>query len=131
MKEKYEEISGTSQGKSLFESLVQTYPSRVNIWKKYALTEYKHGHEKHDVRLMNARTIFEKAVQSCNNLTDSNSKIKNIKWLFKEYLAFEKAFGYRSLDHSEWIQRIKDLAKQFVLTQQSTQKSGKKTVDQL
>ena len=118
-----------SNGKNMFEGLVNTYPHKVGIWKMYAMAEYQFGgyHVTRKKKLENARNIFERVctIYSNNDRDSGNSKEKlggknnklkfrEMKWLLKEYLSFEKKFGNRSNDHKKQIDHIKQLARAYV-----------------
>ena len=95
----------------------------------YVMIEYQFGgyQVSRKKKLENARNIFERvcAIYSSNDRDSTNSKMKiagknnklkfkDMKWLLKEYLAFEKKCGNRSNDHKKQIDHIKQLAREYV-----------------
>mmetsp|Transcript_35185 Transcript_35185/g.56465 ORF Transcript_35185/g.56465 Transcript_35185/m.56465 type:complete len:97 (+) Transcript_35185:3-293(+) len=90
----------------MFEGLLKKYHHTSTIWRAYALAVYKFGAS--NDRLQSARNIFERGVR------EKNMKMKEAKWLFKEYLSFENKYGNRSADHKENVAHIKELARKYV-----------------
>ncbi|GAM17801.1 hypothetical protein SAMD00019534_009760 [Acytostelium subglobosum LB1] len=75
------------RGRTIFEGLVSSYPSRSDLWNVYLDMELKASHQK------NIRQLFER----CITLKFSD---RNIKQFFKRYLEYEKINGdARSVDH--------------------------------
>jgi rRNA biogenesis protein RRP5 len=66
--------------RAVFESLLETYPKRVDLWHVYVDREMKLGH------IPEARHLFER-------LITLKTTPKNLKTVFKKYLAFEMAHG--------------------------------------
>lgn len=91
------------RGQSMFNSILDNYPKRTDLWIVYVDILTKLG----DVD--NARKTFEKA-------TSLNLNPKKMKSLFKKWLDFEKEHGDASL-----CEVVKQHAVQYV--QQRTAKS--------
>eukprot|EP01084_Bolivina_argentea_P184181 317706_1 len=70
-------------------------------------------------KLQKARNIFERG------LSQFNMKMRDTKWLFKEYLNFENAYGKQSFDHKQNVDHIKHLAKQYVSSVNERRKQKK------
>lgn len=68
------------QGRVVFEDLISSYPKRSDLWNVYVDKEIKYKHYAH------ARRIFERMISMKTNS-------KNIKTVFKKYLAFETQYG--------------------------------------
>ena len=98
-----------NNGKKMFEELVQNYPNKIFIWKKYAYTSYICSNDDYN-KLKNSRKIFEKCIKNHSNTIKQN----DMRLLFKEYLSFEQKYGFRSLDHQQNINNIKQMATNYV-----------------
>ena len=90
------------QAKTLFENLLANFPKRIDLWSvyidmmlKYAINDNK---EKED----SVRDIFER-------LITFKLSAKQMKFVFKRYIAFEKQFN-----NFERIERIKQKAMEYV-----------------
>lgn len=90
---KYGEVE---RAKSMYDSLLFTYPNRTDIWSVYIDMLVKH--EKYE----DARHIFDRIIQM--GLT-----VKRMKFIFKKYMDFEKLHG----DEAS-VQRVKELAASYV-----------------
>jgi rRNA biogenesis protein RRP5 len=68
------------RGRTIFETLLATYPKRVDLWNVYLDLEISQKN------VDKVRALFER-------VTDSNFSSKKMKFLFKKWLQFEKNFG--------------------------------------
>jgi rRNA biogenesis protein RRP5 len=84
------------KARQLFEELVETYPKRTDIWHLYVDREVKLGN------LQQARQLFERMI-------NSKATTRNMKTVFKKYLALEVRFG-----DEESQQSVKDKAAAYV-----------------
>jgi rRNA biogenesis protein RRP5 len=84
------------RGRSVFEELVASYPKRTDLWHVYVDKETKCGF--HD----RARQLFERMIASKANP-------RNIKTVFKKYMAFEQLHG-----SAEQQEGVKSKAREYV-----------------
>mmetsp|Transcript_30854 Transcript_30854/g.37394 ORF Transcript_30854/g.37394 Transcript_30854/m.37394 type:complete len:209 (+) Transcript_30854:3-629(+) len=68
------------RARGIFESILHSYPNRVDLWSVYIDQEVKHGAQER------ARALFERAI----TLTLSPARMKSV---FKKYLEFEQKHG--------------------------------------
>lgn len=84
------------RGRSMFNSVLDNYPKRTDLWLVYVDMLIKHGD------LDNTRRTFEKA-------TSLNLNPKRMKSIFKKWLDFEKQYGDATL-----CKEVKQRAVQYV-----------------
>lgn len=84
------------RGRSMFNSILDNYPKRTDLWLVYVDMLTKHGD------LDNARKTFEK-------VTSLNLNPKKMKAVFKKWLDFEKQHG-----DTASLQAVKQRAVQYV-----------------
>lgn len=84
------------EGRRIFENILSTYPSRVDIWSIYLDNEIKRGEQ------TVIRQLFERT-------TGLDLSTKKMKFFFKRYLEYEKKSGT-----TETVQRVKELARSWV-----------------
>ncbi|KFZ51108.1 Protein RRP5, partial [Antrostomus carolinensis] len=87
--------------KALFESTLNTYPKRTDIWSIYMDIMIKHGSQKE------VRDIFERVIHL-------SLAPKKMKFFFKRYLDYEKKFGT-----AESVLAVKRAALEYVETKSS------------
>ncbi|KFW70206.1 Protein RRP5, partial [Pygoscelis adeliae] len=87
--------------KALFESTLNSYPKRTDIWSIYMDIMIKHGSQKE------VRDIFERVIHL-------SLAPKKMKFFFKRYLDYEKKFGT-----TESILAVKRAALEYVETKSS------------
>ncbi|NXU73503.1 RRP5 protein, partial [Oreotrochilus melanogaster] len=87
--------------KALFESTLNTYPKRTDIWNIYMDIMIKHGSQKE------VRDIFERVIHL-------SLAPKKMKFFFKRYLDYEKKFGTM-----ESVLAVKRAAVEYVETRSS------------
>uniref|UniRef100_A0A8B9T781 Protein RRP5 homolog n=1 Tax=Anas platyrhynchos TaxID=8839 RepID=A0A8B9T781_ANAPL len=86
----------TEHAKALFDSTLNSYPKRTDIWSIYMDIMIKHGSQKE------VRDIFEKVIHL-------NLAPKKMKFFFKRYLDYEKKYGTE-----ETILAVKTAALEYV-----------------
>jgi rRNA biogenesis protein RRP5 len=74
------DFGSVDRGRVLFEELLSSYPKRFDLWNVYVDKEIKAGCFAH------ARALFER-------MTASKQTTKNMKSVFKKFLAFEVQHG--------------------------------------
>jgi len=84
------------EGRRIFENILSTYPSRVDIWSIYLDNEIKRGEQ------TVIRQLFERS-------TGLDLSTKKMKFFFKRYLEYEKKYG-----NKETVNRVKELARSWV-----------------
>ncbi|RNA15089.1 RRP5 -like protein [Brachionus plicatilis] len=99
---KYGEVE---RAKTMYDSLLFTYPNRTDIWSVYIDMLVKH--EKYE----DARFIFNRIIQL--GLT-----VKRMKFIFKKYLDFEKQHGTE-----EQLEQVKELVSNYVEKDSKTSES--------
>ncbi|KFQ92227.1 Protein RRP5, partial [Nipponia nippon] len=87
--------------KALFESTLNSYPKRTDIWSIYMDIMIKHGSQKE------VRDIFERVIHL-------SLAPKKMKFFFKRYLDYEKKFGT-----TESVLAVKRAALEYVETKSS------------
>ncbi|KFP34919.1 Protein RRP5, partial [Chlamydotis macqueenii] len=87
--------------KALFESTLNSYPKRTDIWSIYMDIMIKHGSQKE------VRDIFERVIHL-------SLAPKKMKFFFKRYLDYEKKFGT-----AESVLAVKRAALEYVETKSS------------
>ncbi|XP_071604451.1 protein RRP5 homolog [Heliangelus exortis] len=87
--------------KALFESTLNTYPKRTDIWNIYMDIMIKHGSQKE------VRDIFERVIHL-------SLAPKKMKFFFKRYLDYEKKYGT-----TESVLAVKRAAVEYVETRSS------------
>lgn len=93
------------RGKTLFESLLSTYPKRVDLWLVYLDVMQKYGRSQevdNNACLTAIRNIFERVITI-------RLKANRMKTVFKKYLEFESKYGNKST-----IERVKEKMKTYV-----------------
>ncbi|KAJ2862756.1 rRNA biogenesis protein rrp5 [Coemansia erecta] len=97
------------RGRTVFEGVLGTYPKRVDLWSVYLDMEVKavtsRGLNASDASGKcwgNARSLFER-------VTSMKFSSKKMKFLFKKWLAFEKAHGSEPT-----IEHVKDRALEYI-----------------
>ena len=85
------------KGRTMYESIIHSYPKRTDIISTYLDLEIKHSKNK-----KNIRKTFDKL------LARENVKLKQIKFLFKRYLEFETEHG-----SEKDVDRVKEKAEEF------------------
>ena len=85
------------KGRTMFESIIHSYPKRTDIISNYIDMEIKQGKNK-----VSTRKLFDKL------LARDNVKIKQVKFLFKRYLEFEIEHGTEST-----VEKVKQKAAEF------------------
>lgn len=93
------------RGKTLFESLLSTYPKRVDLWMVYLDVMQKYGRndeEDNNACVIAIRNIFERLIMI-------KLKANRMKTVFKKYLEFEKKYGNKST-----LERVKEKLKSYV-----------------
>uniref|UniRef100_A0A8C3BA58 Protein RRP5 homolog n=1 Tax=Cairina moschata TaxID=8855 RepID=A0A8C3BA58_CAIMO len=86
----------TEHAKALFDSTLNSYPKRTDIWSIYMDIMIKHGSQKE------VRDIFEKVIHL-------NLAPKKMKFFFKRYLDYEKKYGTE-----ETVLAVKTAALEYV-----------------
>ena len=86
------------RGRTLFEGLIASSPSRLDIWSQFCDQEERHLPE----TIENLRNLYTRIV----NLKLSSKKAK---YFFKKFLEFEKQYGDQLT-----VQNVKDLAQKYV-----------------
>ncbi|NXI67714.1 RRP5 protein, partial [Anseranas semipalmata] len=86
----------TEHAKALFESTLNSYPKRTDIWSIYMDIMIKHGSQKE------VRDIFERVIHL-------NLAPKKMKFFFKRYLDYEKKYGT-----AETVLAVKTAALEYV-----------------
>ena len=76
------EFGSPDRGRVVFEELLTNYPKRTDLWHLYVDKEIKVG----DEQQVRARQLFERMIHTKMNT-------RNMKAVFKKYLAFETAHG--------------------------------------
>lgn len=90
------EFGSVDRARVLFEELLHSYPRRTDLWHLYVDKEVKLGN------VVQARQLFDRVIASkCNS--------KNMKTVFKKYLAFEMQFGDEATQDM-----VKQLARNYV-----------------
>lgn len=84
------------QGEMMFESILYSYPTKVNVWNTYVDQLVKKGN------IDFARRVLEKAIYQSMSLTKKRS-------LFRKFMDFEKAHG-----NEETLQQVKDALMEYV-----------------
>jgi len=84
------------EGRRIFENILSTYPTRVDIWSIYLDNEIKRGEQ------TVIRQLFERS-------TGLDLSTKKMKFFFKRYLEYEKKYG-----NKETVKRVKELARSWV-----------------
>jgi rRNA biogenesis protein RRP5 len=74
------DFGSVDRGRVLFEELLNNYPKRSDLWHLYVDKETKLGN------FVQARHLFER-------MTAGKSSTRNMKTIFKKYLAFESQHG--------------------------------------
>lgn len=74
------EFGSADKARQLFEDLLEAFPKRTDLWHLYVDREVKMGN------LQQARQLFERMIASKSNT-------RNMKTVFKKYLALEMRFG--------------------------------------
>ncbi|KAJ1967529.1 rRNA biogenesis protein rrp5 [Dispira parvispora] len=87
------------RGRTIFEGILSNYPKRLDLWSIYIDMETK------TANVTKVRSIFERS------LTLKLSS-KQMKFLFKKWLAFEKEFG-----SEETVENVKQRAMDYVMSQ--------------
>lgn len=86
------------RGRTLFEGLIASFPSRLDIWSQFCGQEERHLPETTE----NLRNLYTRIV----HLKLSSKKAK---FFFKKFLEFEKQYGDQLT-----VQNVKDLAQKYV-----------------
>lgn len=86
------------RGRTLFEGLIASSPSRLDIWSQFCDQEERHLPETID----NLRHLY-------NRIVHLKLSSKKAKFFFKKFLDFEKQYGDQLT-----VQHVKDLAQKFV-----------------
>eukprot|EP01133_Synstelium_polycarpum_P001459 gene1459-1692_t len=89
-------MGNEERGRTIFEGLVSSYPTRTDLWNVYLDMELKAAN------LKKIRSLFSRLVEL--KVSD-----RNIKQFFKRYLAFEKENG-----NVKTVEHVKELAMKFV-----------------
>jgi rRNA biogenesis protein RRP5 len=97
------------RGKSMFDSLLFTYPNRTDIWSVYIDMLVKHN------LISDARFIFDRIIKM--GLT-----AKRMKFIFKKFMEFETEHGT-----SDAVERVKEMAIQYVENNNSVDDSKSNT----
>lgn len=87
----------TEKGRTMYESIIHSYPKRTDIISTFLDMEIKCSKNK-----QNVRKIFEKL------LARENAKLKQVKFLFKRYLEFEVEHGTE-----KDVEKVKQKAAEF------------------
>lgn len=74
------ELGSVDRGRVVFEELIHNYGKRTDIWHLYLDKEVKLGN------LEQARQLFDRMITL-------KTSVKNMKTIFKKYLAFEEKYG--------------------------------------
>jgi rRNA biogenesis protein RRP5 len=90
------DLGSSDRARVVFEDLLSNYPKRMDLWHVYVDKETKLGN------VLQARQIYDRMVSS-------KMSMKNMKTIFKKYLAFELAHG--SIDQQE---AVKSKAREYV-----------------
>lgn len=92
------------RGKTLFESLLSTYPKRVDLWMVYldVMQKYGRNEEDNNACVIAIRNIFER-------VTSIKLKSNRMKSIYKRYIDFESKFGNKNT-----LQRVKEKMKNYV-----------------
>jgi rRNA biogenesis protein RRP5 len=86
-------------GRSIFESLLQTYPKRTDVWGMYIDQEIKLGQE------ASVRNLFERAIHL-------DLPAKKMRFFFKRYVAYEADHGTE-----ERVEYVKKRALEYIESQ--------------
>ncbi|CAF0850832.1 unnamed protein product [Brachionus calyciflorus] len=102
------------RAKTMYDSLLFTYPNRTDIWSVYIDMLVKHQ------KLDDARQIFNRIVQL--GLT-----VKRMKFIFKKYLDFEKQYG-----SEDQVEQVKEMADKYVEknTKQANGSNGSSSMEE-
>lgn len=89
-------VGDPERGRSMFESVLQNYPRRLDLWSVYLDQEVAQGDAQR------VRSLFERA-------THLSLPPKKMKFVFKRYLDYEKAHG-----DAAGVEHVKKRAMEFV-----------------
>lgn len=84
------------RAKTMYDSLLYTYPNRTDIWSVYIDMLVKH------YKIDDARTVF-------NRIVSLGLTVKRMKFIFKKFLDFEKVNG-----NEDSVEKVKELAAKYV-----------------
>jgi rRNA biogenesis protein RRP5 len=90
------EIGSVDRGRVVFEDLLTSYPKRTDLWHLYVDKEVKLGN------VAQARQLFERMITA-------KASARNMKTVFKKYLAFETSHGTE-----ETVEAVKQKARDYV-----------------
>ena len=89
-------IGDVERGRSMFESILASFPRRLDLWSVYLDQEIAHGDQPR------IRALFERS-------THLALPAKKMKFLFKRYLEYEKQYG-----DDTGVEHVKKKAMEFV-----------------
>jgi rRNA biogenesis protein RRP5 len=90
------DFGSAERGRNVFEELLTTYPKRTDLWHLYVDKEVKLGN------VAQARQLFERMITA-------KASARNMKAVFKKYLAFETSHGTE-----QTVEEVKQKARDYV-----------------
>mmetsp|Transcript_22412 Transcript_22412/g.44436 ORF Transcript_22412/g.44436 Transcript_22412/m.44436 type:complete len:897 (-) Transcript_22412:227-2917(-) len=90
------------RGRTILEGMLSNYPKRLDLWSLYLDMESKHLKQHEGGDLTAIRRLYDRVCHM-------NFKVRQMRFLFKRYLAFEKEHG-----NDETTHKVKQLAQAWV-----------------
>ncbi|KAI4210626.1 MAG: hypothetical protein LQ351_006505 [Letrouitia transgressa] len=97
------------RGRTVFESLLATWPRRLDIWNVWLDLEIQHGGEGEEERI---RSMFEGVLKK-------KLRPRKAKWIFKKWAEWEEG-----IEGGKGVARVKRLAEKWVKKEKEEQANG-------